>query len=398
VLLNLLAAVEGGQITRARHFLQRLRLHDPDTPFLVLKSRGTLPFCTPVPGIDVRDVPLGTSGLSRAARRMLWENIHIPRLMSRPPGFLYLTFSHYLPSTFPPGVPSVLGVSNLAPLSSHGYEADPSLIGRAKMRMLRHTIIDSARRATAVIALSNTCKAVLEQNGVAGNKMHVVPNGVAVGGLLSGQCERVLARLKLRAGYLLCVSHFHPYKNFLRLVQAYRLIAPSLRAAHPLVLVGKPIDTACFDAVRTAIRAAGLEYAVHIVPGLDQDDLRCIYAGAVGLVFPSLVENSPNILLEAMATGLPVMTGRVGAMLEFGGTAPAYFDPLSIVDMARAVESVLTNAALREAMRARSLAQAVKFTWDDFTHRVVSIYQSVDQLYGPAVATKRPSHSRARLH
>ncbi|RPI38962.1 MAG: glycosyltransferase family 1 protein [Betaproteobacteria bacterium] len=375
VVLNLLAATEGGQVTRARHFLQLLRRYDADTPFLVLKARGSLPFCESTEGIEVREVELPGQGLPRAGRRMLWENRVLPKLMAPRARRVYLTFSHYLPVTFPAQAVSVVGVSNLAPFSQEAMAAEPRLLGRMKLRALSRTVISSARRATAVIALSDTCKRVLVNRGVASEKIHVVPNGVTP--VIPGQHAdtRLLNVLGLREGYVLCVSHFHRYKNFSTLVEAYSLLTPAFRAAFPLVIVGKPLDADCFADVQRQIRASGLEECIRLIPGVEHGAVLSLYAHAALFVFPSLVENCPNILLEAMASGLPVLAGRIAPMPEFGGDAARYFEPLSALDMARAIEEVACDAALRASMRESSLRQTEKFTWDNFTARVVQIYR-----------------------
>ena len=381
VVLNLLAAIEGGQVTRAFHFLAALRRHDPHGSYLILKARGTLPFCRPERGIDVQEVEIGHTGALRAARRMLWENRELPRLVQPSNRRMYLTFSHYLPATFPRACASVVGVSNLAPFSAEAAAAEPRRLGRLKLKALRATVLSSVRRANAVIALSHACKDALVGHGIDAQKIHVVSNGVELDGCRLP--ERGVARsLGLKPGYLLCVSHFHRYKNYARLVQAYGSLDAQRRAALPLVLVGKPLDAGCFAEIEARVRAARLTDSVRIVPGLDHAEVLDLYRGANAFVFPSLIENSPNILLEAMASGLPVMAGRIAPMPEFGGEAAQYFDPLDPADIARTIEKVAADPVLRATMRERSLARAARYTWDDFTARVVSICRAAGSTGG----------------
>jgi magnesium-protoporphyrin IX monomethyl ester (oxidative) cyclase len=94
-------------------------------------------------------------------------------------------------------------------------------------------------------------------------------------------------------------------------------------------------------------------------------------------VFPSLIENSPNILLEAMAHGVPVVASDVAPMPEFGGDAIGYFDAGSADSMRAAIERALEDPEPRESIARRTRAQAALFTWDRFTARVVALYRSV---------------------
>jgi len=94
-------------------------------------------------------------------------------------------------------------------------------------------------------------------------------------------------------------------------------------------------------------------------------------------VFPSLIENSPNILLEAMAHGVPVIASAAAPMPEFGGTAIGYFDPLSVDSIRQSIEQALTDRTDRAVLASACRAQAARFTWDRFTARVVALYRSV---------------------
>ena len=91
-------------------------------------------------------------------------------------------------------------------------------------------------------------------------------------------------------------------------------------------------------------------------------------------MFPSLIENSPNILLEAMAYGAPVLAGKHDPMPEFGGSAVRYFDAFDSTAIAREISAALADepglAQMREAARAR----AQHYSWDVFTKHVIALY------------------------
>ena len=170
------------------------------------------------------------------------------------------------------------------------------------------------------------------------------------------------------------MSHFYPYKNFVRLAQAYAQLPPALRTNHALVLVGVPYDRNYFNAVRAEIERLGIANQVLTIPGLPAQDLAPLYAHASLFVFPSLIENSPNILLEAMAYGAPVIAGRHEPMPEFGANAIRYFDAFSSASMAREIATLLTDELALARMRELGRARAARYSWDEFTAHVVSLY------------------------
>jgi glycosyltransferase involved in cell wall biosynthesis len=380
LLLDFLAARTGGQLTRARAFLERVRAYDPDTRLHLLHADGALAFAAGRADLTLQELHFAAPGI--ALRRVAWQNMRLGRVLAATGARAYLTFSHDLPTRFPRGVPAIVGVSNLAPFSAAAREAETRLAARLRLDLLARTIVSSARRAQAVIALSDTCRALLIERGVAAARIEVIPNGVAVEPPPADPVQRaqVLDRFGVRPGYLLYVSHFYRYKNFERLVAAFAALAPALRGHTQLVLVGRPWDAGYHQAIAAQVNALGLASSVRVIPGAGGADLATLYAGARLFVFPSLIENSPNILLEAMAYGLPVLASNLAPMPEFGADAIDYFDPMSVDDLRAAIERALAATAdplaLAEA-GARSRARAAEFTWDRFTARVVALYQSV---------------------
>jgi glycosyltransferase involved in cell wall biosynthesis len=147
-----------------------------------------------------------------------------------------------------------------------------------------------------------------------------------------------------------------------------------LRESNALVLVGVPHDRDYFQSIEVAIRRLGIAKQVCIIPGLGAAELAPLYAHASLFVFPSLIENSPNILLEAMAYGAPVLAGKHDPMPEFGGDAIRYFDAFDSASMAREIAAALVDEAAMSRLRQSAPPRAARYSWDEFTARVVSLY------------------------
>lgn len=365
--LNLLAATAGGQLTRARAFLDRFEQYASDCELLVLKEQQVLPEYASRGRREVLNVAIGLGRL-KAPRRMVWETVVMPRMLRQRQVEVYLTFSHYLPSTFPPHVASVVGVSNLAPFSDLA-RTEEGLPIRVKMALLRRSIVDSARRATSVIALSNACRSMLEQSGIVAGAIETIPNGVDdFWRTTENRYDSVLWD-----NFLLYVSHFHRYKNHARLLRAYSQLPLQLRQSHPLVMVGRPYDRCYYREIQTLTSQLGLNGQVVIEPGKDAVTIRELYHRATLFLFPSIIENCPNILLEAMASGAAVLASNQPPMPEFGGDAAAYCDPLDIQAMTRSIESLLNDPDRRKRMGERAAVLARRYSWEEFVGRVVDV-------------------------
>jgi glycosyltransferase involved in cell wall biosynthesis len=375
IVIDLLAASTGGQLTRARAFLARLRRYDANSEIWLLQENDALGSCAQRPDLNVVNLT-SKSGRLRALRRMAWLNLRLPALIKRHRIDTYISFSHYLPWTLPRGVRSVVGVSNLAPFSQAALDAETKMWPRLRLLALRRTILSATRRADRVIALSEACRTVLTDNGIPPARISVIPNGVEIASTDTSAAALVVLRERysIPAQYLLYVSHFYPYKNFIRLVEAYAQLPSVFRESHALVLVGVPHDRDYFQSIEAAIGRLGIAKQVRIIPGLSAAELAPLYAHASLFVFPSLIENSPNILLEAMAYGAPVLAGTHDPIPEFGGDAIRYFDAFDSASMAREIAAVLTDEAAMSRLRAAARARAARYSWDEFTKRVVSLY------------------------
>jgi len=369
IFLNLLAATAGGQISRARAFLDRFDNFSNNAQLIVIKEKSALVEYRSTDRRMVIDIPIG-HGRLKALRRMWWENFVMPGVIHRHGADVYLTFSHYLPHLKDIGVPTVVGVSNLAPFSSEAWRHE-SLPVKLKMAALRQTILSSVRRATTVLALSETCREVLVEQGITRDKIVVTPNGVDTYWSQSAPSTDLLSRLGIVRPYLLYVSHFHRYKNYARLVEAYALLPTVLQSAHQLVLVGKPQNKLYYEQIQMLIKQLGLSDTVILIPGESSESLKELYQNTKLFVFPSLIENSPNILLEAMMAGAPVAASSLSPMPEFCGTASEYFDALDVSSMASKIEKLLGDTKHLIDLSEQSHSQACKFTWDDFVSDVI---------------------------
>jgi len=111
-------------------------------------------------------------------------------------------------------------------------------------------------------------------------------------------------------------------------------------------------------------------------------ELHNIYKGAQLGVFASSCENMPNILLETMASGLPIACSNRGPMPEVLGDAGVYFDPEQPIEIYRAIKNLINNPQLRLEKSQASFHKAQQYSWDvcaletfSFLEQVVTNYQ-----------------------
>ncbi|MCS7283010.1 MAG: glycosyltransferase family 1 protein [Anaerolineae bacterium] len=187
--------------------------------------------------------------------------------------------------------------------------------------------------------------------------------------------QGTLARYGLAPGYLLFVGTLEPRKNLPGLLTAYRILLSRGTTREPLVVVGS--RGWLYEDVFARVEALGLEFSVRFLEDVPDGDLPALYSGATLLAMPSFYEGFGLPALEAMACGTPVVLSNRGSLPEIAGGAAVVVNPDSPEDIAAGIAQVLEDPALRETLRARGLARAAQFTWEETARRTLQIYLQV---------------------
>jgi glycosyltransferase involved in cell wall biosynthesis len=179
--------------------------------------------------------------------------------------------------------------------------------------------------------------------------------------------------------YILSVSSVHRHKNYVRLIQAYVDLARRRAVLPDLVIIGDDQDPAYSAEMQRARSDAGAELAarIHILGEVPYAEIKSYYAGADLFVFPSYLETFGHPLLEAMASGAPVVAADTPVFHEVAGDAAVYADPYAAQALSGAIEEVLFAPRKREALIERGLERARACSWNVTAQRLSSLFADV---------------------
>ena len=174
-------------------------------------------------------------------------------------------------------------------------------------------------------------------------------------------------------GYALYTGTIEPRKNLANLLDAYSRLPSDLKRRYPLVLAGyKGWNN---EAIMTRIEAGQRQGWVKYLGFVPQEHLPPLYAGARLFTFPSVYEGFGLPVLEAMASGTPVMTSPVASLPEVGGEAALYAGPQDIEAMTNALQKGLDDAPWREGAKEAGIQQAQRFNWQACAADTAQIYR-----------------------
>lgn len=189
-------------------------------------------------------------------------------------------------------------------------------------------------------------------------------------------------RYQLPDKYFLFVSSIAPRKNLITICRALASIKKELQI--PLVVIGNGKKEK--EAAREFMRTNGIEHLLILLnempvsndPGFTTAaDFPAIYQQALALIYPSIFEGFGAPLLEALWSGLPVISSNASCLPEVGGDAALYFEPYDVDTLSKHMMHVANDESLASEMILKGRTQAEKFSREKYAGNMMAVYQSV---------------------
>jgi glycosyltransferase involved in cell wall biosynthesis len=237
----------------------------------------------------------------------------------------------------------------------------------------------AVRGAAAVIALTPRVARALEDDGLAPERVHVIPSGVDAA-RFAGPHEDPFPDV----GHPRVVFHgrVQAEKGVHTLVEAAARLGPGVQ----VLLVGDGSERARVEA---RARELGIADRLRVTGFLPHDRVPAALAHADVAVMPSVSEELGTSMLEALHRGLPLVASRVGGIPEVvrDGESALLVEPGDPAALAAALRRVLADGALAARLAAAGRARAGDFSWPVLAERVLDVYRAV---------TRPTAHDAAR--
>ncbi len=248
-----------------------------------------------------------------------------------------------------------------------------------RVRVMNKLLPGCIARAAAIIVDSNFIGSeVIKEFGVPPEKVHPIYLGVSAEFRPRPYTEiaRDLSEYDLSPGsYVLAVGTLEPRKNLIQAINAYVGLPESVRKRMPLAIAGmKGWLSGSLEARIRQFEARGEVRWLGYVP---KEVLPELYAGAKALIYPSLYEGFGLPALEAMASGIPVITSNRSSLPEVVGDVGLVVDPEDVDDLRLQLCRVFEDRDLGARLGILGIERAKSFTWGACAAQTLAVYKKV---------------------
>ena len=317
--------------------------------------------------------------------RIIWEQTALPLTA----GAVQADLVHGLVNTLPlaSNAPGVVTVHDLSFLRL------PERFPRLKRLYLTGLTRASVHKARRVIAVSRqTAADVRELFGMDSRRVEVVYNGVGAqfGPLPAAEVSDFRQRMGLPSRFLLYVGTLEPRKNLPHLLRAYAGWQADTVTGGDVALVLAGAKGWHYQEIFDLVTELGL---VEHVPGapseqgrmiyfpgfVPEQELRLWYNAADAFVYPSLFEGFGLPVLEAMASGAPVICSDAPSLQEVAGDAAMIVPAQDQPALQDAFERLFSEQSLAAQLRERGTRQAERFSWQRAAAETIDVYETALQ-------------------
>ncbi len=190
------------------------------------------------------------------------------------------------------------------------------------------------------------------------------------------ELARVKAKYKLPENFLFFLGNTDPKKNTPRVLKAFSDYL-KVSGTKDLFLVMLDYERSSLDKILTEIGDKELINKIVLTGYVINTDLPSIYCLSKIFLYPSLRESFGIPMLEAMRSGVPVITSNTSSMPEVSGNAAYIIDPYKADEITSAIGKLLTDNKLRDNLVKAGLLQAEKFSWRNMAENVLELYKEV---------------------
>ena len=275
-----------------------------------------------------------------------------------------LIFSPYFPVPRKRKAKAILTIHDLIPLVHPEWFTNPSTIN-----FFKNNLRESALHADKIIADSYCTKSdIIKFYEIEDEKIEVIHLAPSLIFKNTAEWNPPLGKtipeiITKNRPYFLSVATLEPRKNLVRTIKAFELLREREKSLKPaLILVGK--SGWKNEELLETFHKSKYNDSIFFTGYLNNEDLISVYQHALAFIYPSLYEGFGLPVLEAMSSGVPVITSNNSSLAEIATDAALCCDPYSVEEIAVSMEKIAESQTLRQNLAALGIQRSNKFSWE----------------------------------
>lgn len=285
-----------------------------------------------------------------------WYDVKIPLILKKYKADIFVSADGYCSLTT--SVPQCLVIHDLAFLHY------PSFIKKSHLIYYRRYIPGFLKKAHSIVTVSEFTKADIHQRYKINNeKINVVYNAAKPGFKPVSEEVKEMVKLKYTDGkeFFIYTGSVHPRKNLLNLLKGFSFFKKRLKSNFKLVIVGRLAWH--YESFLKDLETYKFRHDVILTGYLPEKELISLTASAYAMVYPSLFEGFGVPVIEAMQSGVPVITSAGSAMQEIARDAALYADVTNPSDIGEKMMHLYKDENQRDLLIQKGLQKAAEYSW-----------------------------------
>ncbi len=287
-----------------------------------------------------------------------WFEMAVPESLNRIKPDLFVSMDAFL--SFRTSVKTHLTIHDLS------FEHYPKAVPWLAQQYYKSFTPIYARKADRIATVSQFSKFdIIEHYKIGDSKIDVIPNAASDYFQPITHDQKLSIKSKYSSGedFFICVSSLHPRKNIINLLKSFEIYKQQSKLKTKLLLIGEFMFSS--GAIKQQLASMSSKDEVLFLGNCPHEQIAEILGAASAMVYISLFEGFGIPILEAMQSGVPVITSDCSSMPEVAGQAAVLVDPLDNVQTANAMWQVMTNIDFKNALIDAGFKNAKHYSWDN---------------------------------
>lgn len=246
-----------------------------------------------------------------------------------------------------------------------------------RVKIMNELLPDAIRNSARILVDSEFVKQeIISTFGSRPDKIHAVPLGVSGRYRPMAPAETLPCTQRyglVYSQYLLAASTLEPRKNLVQALEAFKTLPEKVRETHPLVIAG--MKGWLTDSLESKMAELERKGQVRLLGYVPNELMPQLYAGATMLLYPSIYEGFGLPPLEAMASGVPVITSNQSSIPEVVGEVGIMVDPYDVQAMTEAITRLIDNPDEKARRSLEGVERARSFTWEKCAKQTLEVYK-----------------------